>query len=239
MRTPERLVKAKTSPRLHLLSSNASVRPMIKKIDDLENSGVPVMYPEGSLLFAEGHPAKGVFILRSGAVKLSACSREGRTVIVSIAGRGDILGLADVFSGIDHDLTAEAIETTEAAFLGKTDFLNLMRGSEQIGLTVVRQLSRDCHSVYDNIRCLSASSISERMAKLIVHWLECPMSGPRSMETSLRVPLTHEEIAQSIGSTRETVSRTLMEFRQKRLISINGTEWTITNGAALHRLAAA
>jgi CRP/FNR family transcriptional regulator len=106
---------------------------------------------------------------------------------------------------------------------------------------VASQLGRDCKEAYASVRCLGlSSSASERLARLVLHWAECPLANPDKdpAKVRIRVILTHEEIGQSMGTTRETISRTLREFREKQWITTNGSVWTITNEDAIRRVAA-
>ena len=87
-------------------------------------------YPKGATLFVEGQPARGVFILCAGHVKLSTSSSDGRTLILRISEPGDLLGLPATISGRDYEVTADVIEPTQANFISRTDFLNFLRDAQ-------------------------------------------------------------------------------------------------------------
>lgn len=194
-------------------------------------------YPRGSWLCAEGSPATGVYIIRSGRVKETLCSADGRKLIVRVLGPGQIVGLTAVLGGHLYDATAEALELTQAEFISAKDFLQTVEHSSRWGLWVVTQLGQNCKQVYENLRRLSfPANVTERLARLVQEWsLHCLPSRENS-EPRFQVTLTQEEIAQMVGSTRETVSRILMDFRRKGWIRIKGVTWTLTNAAALRRL---
>src|SRR6201993_1200044 len=84
-------------------------------------------YPKGATLFVEGQPARGVFILCAGRVKLSTSSIDGRTLIVRISEPGEVLGLPATVTGKPYELTADVIEPTQANFISRTEFLNFLR----------------------------------------------------------------------------------------------------------------
>lgn len=202
---------------------------------------LPVFYPKGGMLFFEGQAATGVFILRTGRAKESMVSSKGKTAIVRVVGPGVILGLSAVLTGAPHECTVETLEPTHADYLRKAAFLHLLKISRELSQMVASQLIRDCKEAYAGIRCLGVSaSVSERLARLLLQWAECPLTNqnPNTAGARIRVTLTHEEIGQFVGSTRETTSRILGELRKKKWITTNGNIWTITNEDAIRKLAA-
>jgi len=216
----------------------------LAKRDSIELAAgiLPVFYPKGGMFFLEGQPATGVFLLRSGRVKESMASVTGKTAIVRVAGPGVILGLSAVLTGAPHESTVETLEATHADFVRKGPFLHLLKTSGQLGQIVASQLSCNCREAYTAIRCLGISgSVTERLARLLLQWAEkCPLANQNGDRAGvrIRVTLTHEEISQFVGSTRETTSRILGRFREKKWLTMNGSVWTIANEHAMRRLAA-
>ncbi len=213
----------------------------LTKWDSMELESFPVFYPKGGMFFLEGQSAAGVFLVRSGRAKESMISHNGKTTIVRVVGPGDILGLSAVLAGTVHESSVETLEPTHADFMRKAPFLRGLKTSSRLFQIVASQLNRNCKKAYDSIRCLGLSaSVPERVARLILQWAERPLTNgsPHSSGTRIRVTLTHEEISQFIGSTRETTSRVLAGLRQKKLITTKGSIWTIINEGALRRLAA-
>lgn len=197
-------------------------------------------YPRGAWLCAEGSPATGVYIVRSGRVKETLSSSDGKKLIVRVLGPGQIVGLTAVLSGHLYDVTAEALELTQAEFISAKDFLHNMESSPQMGLSVVSQLSQNCKDVYDNLRRLTfPANVTQRLARLVQEWYQRALPGKEGQECRFQVTLTQEEIAQMVGSTRETVSRILMDFRRKGWLRAKGVTWVVTNPGALLRLAEA
>jgi CRP/FNR family transcriptional regulator len=109
-----------------------------------------------------------------------------------------------------------------------------------MGLSVVSQLGQNCKDVYDNLRRLTfPANVTQRLARLVQEWYLRAKPGREGQECRFQVTLTQEEIAQMVGSTRETVSRILMDFRRKGWIRARGVTWVVTNPGALLRLAEA
>ena len=201
---------------------------------------LPVFYPKGGTFFVEGQAAAGVFILRSGRAKESMVSSEGKTAIVRVVGPGAVLGVSAVLTGELHDATVETLEPSQADFVRKALFLHLMKTSGELGQRIAHQLSVNCKEAYATIRCLGLSgTVAGRVARLLLYWAGCPLANRDAGGVRIRVTLTHEEISQSIGSTRETTSRILGDFRKKKWITTNGSLWKIVDEDAIRSLAAA
>jgi CRP/FNR family transcriptional regulator len=183
-------------------------------------------YAKGALIFVQGQPSGSVYLLTKGKVKLSTCSPVGKVMIVQIAGQGDILGLSSALCGAEHETSAEALETCHVECVETTDFLKFLRMSPEVCLSAAKQLGSNYQEAHRQICALGLSdSVFDRVAKLFLSW-----SGNGSNDEHLvRIDnfFTHEEIAGMIGSSRETVTRTLRAFRERELITIKGREAVI------------
>src|SRR6266852_3479868 len=197
------------------------------------------VYPKGALLCIEGQSPRGVYILCTGRAKLFTTSTEGKTIILRVAEPGEVLGLTSAVSDTPYEASIETLEPTQANFISRTDFLNFLKEHSDVGVRVAQQLTHNCKCAYDEIRSLGlTNSVPEKIAKLLLHWSEHPLNLPKKKpnEIAIRVTLTQEEIAQFAGTSRETVSRVLSEFKRKRWLRINGATWHILNKAALEEL---
>ena len=206
----------------------------------LETIKSTAAYPKGALLFVEGQNPRGIFVLCHGRAKLSTSSADGKTIILKIAEPGEILGLSATVSGKAYEVTAELMEPSQANFITRQDFLNFLRDHGDAALRVAEQLSKNYHSAYEEIRSLGLShSAAEKLAKLLLEWAHDGKSknGKDKGEIRLTVTLTHEEIAQLIGTSRETVTRALADLKKKQLVQVKGSTVVIRNKAALEKLA--
>ena len=203
--------------------------------DALEQAAITTSYPTGAVLFAEGQAPRGVFIVRRGRVKLSICGTDGRTLILRIVDTGCPLGVAAVVSGRQYEATAETQEPSEVSFLRHSDLLRLMRLHGEFALWVTQHISRDYAATCREIRDLILSdSASEKLARLLVGWLD-QNTGSKN-PAQMKLALTHEEIGQMIGSSRETVSRLFAGFKKQRLIQQSGSTLVIPDRVALESL---
>jgi CRP/FNR family cyclic AMP-dependent transcriptional regulator len=203
--------------------------------DTLEQETITTTYPTGAVLFAEGQAARGVFIVRRGRVKLSICGSDGRTLILRIVEPGCPLGVAAVVSGRQYEATAETQEPSEITFLRHSDLLRLMRLHGELALWVTQHISTDYAVTCREIRDLILSdSASEKLARLLVGLLD--QNTEAKNKSQMKLALTHEEIGQMIGTSRETVSRLFAGFKKQRFIQQSGSTLVISNRLGLESL---
>jgi CRP/FNR family transcriptional regulator, cyclic AMP receptor protein len=203
----------------------------VQKLNEIKSTAV---YPKSAMLFIEGQLPRGVFVLCAGKVKLSTSSREGKTIITKISQPGDILGLNATISNRPYEVTAEMVEPGQANFIARDALLHFLRDHGDVALRVAEQLSRNYYTAYEEIRTLGlTTSPAEKFAKLLLSW----SSENRQADPShVKLTLTHEEIAEMIGTSRETVSRLFSEFKKKQLLQMKGSTLVIRNKAALEKM---
>jgi len=204
-----------------------------QRLNEIKSTAV---YPKGAMLFIEGQQPRGVFVLCAGKAKLSTSSREGKTIITKLSEAGDVLGLNSVISNRPYEVTAEMMEPGQANFIPRESLLQFLKEHGEVALRVAEQLSRNYYTAYEEIRTLGlATSPSEKFAKLLLSWT------PKSANNDgggmqVKLTLTHEEIAEIIGTTRETVSRLFSEFKKKQLLQLKGSTLVIRNRPALEKI---
>jgi len=205
-------------------------------VDALDSVKFTGLYPKGSLLFVEGEEPRGVFILCSGRAKLTTSSTEGKTLIVKVAEPGEVLGASATILGKPYEVSAETIEPSQLNFIKREDFMKFLGTHAEACMHTAQQLSEKYHSAQREIRSLGLSqTTSEKLARLILDW--CDRGGEITTKgVRLKVLLTHEEIAQMIGTTRETVTRLLSDFKRKKLIDVKGSSLFVTNKPQLENM---
>jgi CRP/FNR family cyclic AMP-dependent transcriptional regulator len=192
-------------------------------------------YPKGATLFLEGQTGRGVFILCSGRVKLSTSSIDGRTLIVRLSEPGEVLGLPATVTGTPYELTAEVVEPTQANFVSRDDFLSFLREYGDVAVRVAQLLGQTYHAAVAEMRTIGLShSAGEKLARFILDLTTDHKSGKGA--ATAKLTLTHEEIAQMIGTSRETVTRTFADLKKKNLLVVKGSTLTIKDRSGLERL---
>jgi CRP/FNR family cyclic AMP-dependent transcriptional regulator len=204
----------------------------LQRLSEITSSAT---YPKGATLFVEGQVARGVFILCAGHVKLSTSSFDGRTLILRISEPGDLLGLPATISGRPYEVTADVIEPTQANFISRTDFLSFLREYGEAALRVAQELSETYQSAFAEMRTIGLShSAREKLARFLLDW--SAQHPSENGATRFSLTLTHEEIAQMIGASRETVTRLFADFRKKNLLHFKGSSVTINDKLGIERL---
>jgi CRP/FNR family cyclic AMP-dependent transcriptional regulator len=207
-----------------------------RALQDFDALKFASLYPADAVLFVEGQMPRGIFVLCTGRAKLSTTLRDGKRRILRIAEPGEVLGLSATISGQAYEVTAETLENCQVNFVKGDDFLRFLAEHGDACLRVARCLSQDVRAAYEQFRVLAcAPSVAEKLARLLLSW--CAESGePTEQGIRVRRRLTHEEMAQLIGASRETVTRLLGEFKQKEVISSQGATLFIRDRAALEAI---
>ena len=204
----------------------------LHKLNEIKSTAI---YPKSAVLFIEGQQPRGVFVLCNGKAKLSTSSSEGKTLITKISNAGDVLGLNAAISNHPYEVTAEMIEPGQANFIPRDALLQFLEQHGEVALRVAEQLSRNYYTAYEEIRTLGlTNSPAEKFAKLLLSWY--PETAQANGQAQLKLTLTHEEIAEMIGTTRETVSRLFSDFKKKQLLQVKGSTLVIRSKSALAKM---
>lgn len=189
----------------------------------------------GDILFSEEELAKGVFILQQGKVKISTSSSDGKTLILRIATAGAVLGLSSVIQNKPQETTAQVLETSKLSFVRRADLLRLMSERGDLTLHMAKELSLEYAGLCQELATigLQRSAVS-RLAQLFVGWSESTTLDRTNIE--IECSLTHEVIAQLIGTSRETVTRILHDFRVGEIATLKNDVLTIHDTRKLRAL---
>jgi CRP/FNR family cyclic AMP-dependent transcriptional regulator len=205
-------------------------------LQDLQSMLNSTAYPANRILFSERDPTHGVFVVLAGEVKLSINSSDGRRLSLRIAKKGEVLGLASALAGKPYELTAETLYPAEIAPISRGDFFNFLARHPEAYQAVTEELSRHVAIACERLRAVGlSSSAPEKLARLLLDWSE--QGQTTECGTRFRFCLTHEQIGEFIGASRETVTRTMGAFKHHRLVAFQGSMVTIPNRSALEVLA--
>ncbi len=203
---------------------------------DLSSLEHPSSYAANVILFSEKEPARGIFVVLEGEVKLSINSTEGKRLSLSIARKGDILGLSSALTGSPYEVTAETLYPARIAPIGRQEFLKYLMTHPEVYQALMEELSRQYSMACEQLRTVGlASTAPEKLARLLLEWSEHGQTT--ECGTRVRFSLTHEEIGEFIGASRETVTRTLTVFKHRRLVTFSGSMLTIPSRVALESFA--
>jgi len=200
----------------------------------LEANSVLMEYPRGTVLFREGDRSSAVYVLCMGKVKVSATSKEGRTMIVRIADAGDVLGMSAALTRGEQEVTVEALEPCVARVLHLKHLNTMLQQFTDTNMGAAKALAEDYRAALEGARLIALpTSPAGRLAQLILGWAE---EAKKSSSAFVTMPLTHEELASMTATTRETVTRTLGRFRRDKIISTRGVALTVLQPRMLEQL---
>jgi len=190
-------------------------------------------YARGEVLFAEGQAPRGVYVLCRGRVKLYTCSGEARVLITDITVPGDVLGLSAVVSGQPYEVSAETLGACRLTLIRRDSFLRILSEDAGASMRATRQLSCDYRTAHRqaSLLGLSGSAAGKLAGALLEH------RALRGSAGGAELALTHEEIGQLIGASRETVTRLLSEFKRRKIIEVKGATLRVRDRLALEALA--
>jgi len=202
-----------------------------------DSAGAPEEFPRGVVLFAEGQRPRGVYLLCRGRVKLSTSSGDARVLITDISRPGDVLGLSAVVSGNAYEGSAVTLDASRLVFVGREEFLLMLDEYPGAWMQATRQLSRNYRTAHRQASLLGLSSTAAgKLASVLLE--RAAHKGTQSAGVvEIQLALTHEELGQLIGASRETVTRLLNEFKRRKVVEAAGTTLLVRDRKTLEALA--
>jgi CRP/FNR family transcriptional regulator, cyclic AMP receptor protein len=204
---------------------------------DLELATSTITLPGQALLFTQGEDARCLYLICSGYLKLTAGRHDDRHMIVRVAGPGSMLGLYAVLSHGVYEVTAESLTAAQLRPVERERFLNFLRNHKEAQLRAVQCICQEYRfALQDACRIALAETVAARLARLLVELAH--QIGEHTEKGEFRFPLllTHEEMASMTCTTRETVTRTLGQFRKDGSISIEDSMVTLHDTNRLQAL---
>ena len=198
----------------------------------LAQHSVPRRYSAGEMVFTEGEPCTGMYVVEGGHVRIFKSSANGREQVLSIDGPGSSVAELPVFDGGNYPASVAAIDDATLLFVSKQDFQSLCLAHPQVALKVLRVVGARLRRLVGIIEELSFTTVRHRLASLLVRLAqkEGKSTGER-IEVTL--PASNQELAAQIGTVRELVSRNLSRLQSQGLIQIEGRTLTIPSLKAL------
>jgi CRP/FNR family transcriptional regulator len=197
---------------------------------------MPSSIPEAAVLFTERQEPSKVLLLLEGRVKLSLNSIAGGRLIIGMARPGEILGLPSALFGFPYEMTAESQFLCMIAQIPRQDFLDFLIRYPVASINVARQLSLDHKRACEQLHTVGLTfSAPRKLARRLLQW--CSDGEPDGIHTRFHCSLTHAEIGEHIGVSRETITRTLIDFKNQGLVEQHGSILIVSNRKALQALA--
>jgi CRP-like cAMP-binding protein len=184
-------------------------------------------YPRNSVILFEDDPGDALYVVADGQVKVVLIGEDGREVILSVMGPGEFFGEMALIDDEPRSAHVIAMEDSGLLVIRREDFQDLLTQTPGIALVLLRELSRRLRRVDEKVGSLVLLDVNGRVAQLLLELAD------EAGSDRITRRLTHHTIAQMIGSSRETVSRTMRELVDKGSITVSRREIQIRDRAAL------
>lgn len=193
-------------------------------------------YKKDEIIFFEGEKGNHIYIIKKGKVKMLKMDQNGDEQILNIFKKDDILAEVIVFDKENYPATAIALNDVELFSIDSNKLSNIFIEYPQITVKIMKVMSNRLRRAQQNIRDFGLKDSKSRLASLLYHLAEKHGKKNKDNKISLSLFLTQKELANMIGTTRETVSRTLNEIERKGIISTSRKKIVINNLKELKNL---
>ncbi len=198
------------------------------ELDALVAAAVRRQFKKGQTIFMQGVPGSEMFLIKAGRVKLSKLNKEGNELTLDIRKAGDFVGEQILNDEFDYPLTATCIEESFTCGFTREGFEKLILGYPNIGLQVIKNLSRRIEWLTSRAETMTTSNLEERLYRVLT--TVAREHGVKSLEeTSIQFPLTHEELSFLVGAHRVSITRAMKNLRDSGRIIQRGKTLILVN----------
>ena len=187
------------------------------------------------VVFLPGDPAETIYLVNGGRVKISKVTRDGKALTLNYCGPSEIFGESSLVEGGAREEMAEAMENSMISELELSVFEDLLSSNASLGLSMVKLLAKRRLDLENKVETLVFRDVTSKLAELLLELAE-EYGVEDSRGTLIALKITHQELANLIGSTRETVSLTLSQFKRKQLLTTEGRKVIVTDSESLRAL---
>jgi CRP/FNR family cyclic AMP-dependent transcriptional regulator len=181
-------------------------------------------YPRNTTIVEEGLPGDYMYILREGRVKVTKLSDDGREKILEFLEQGAFVGEMALLERGPRSASVKTLSPVRVLALSRTDFLGLLKKSPDLALSVIQELSRRLRAVNDQASALSFQRVKDRTKGLLERLAKDPAEAGERRKTP---SLTHQQIADMIGTSRETVTRVVKELKTSGWLEQEGKRYLV------------
>jgi CRP-like cAMP-binding protein len=182
-------------------------------------------FPKGATIFEEGVSGEYMYLIQEGQVKITKMSEDGRQKILEILSAGEFFGEMAV---LDQEPRSASVKTTHPSVLlalSRQDFLRLLRRNPEIAMQLIRVLSQRIRETDDQVRALLFERVESRTRRVLLRLAREP--APKDPTRRITSPVTHQELADMVGTSRETVTRVLKELKDEGWLRKEGKRYVV------------
>ncbi len=199
------------------------------EIQALAQRAVERRFAPEEMLFWEGEPCAGIFLIVQGSVKIFKTSQGGREMMLALEGAPSTVAELPLFDGGPYPASVRAVEPVVSLFVNKADFQQVCRQYPEVALKVLAVVGRRLRHLVGVVEAMTFGSVTQRLARLLLD------TSRQAGADEFDLPLTHQELASRLGTVREVVSRNLARFRAEGLLRIQGHRIYILDRAGIER----
>jgi CRP/FNR family transcriptional regulator len=191
------------------------------ELDALAQRSIERRFPNGDMLFWEGEPCAGIFILVQGKVKIFKTSASGREMMLSLESAPSTVAELPLFDGGPYPASVRAVGDAVTYFINKADFYQVCRQHPDVALKVLAVVGRRLRHLVAIVESVTFGSVTKRLARLLLDL------RAQAGTNEFPMALTHQELASRLGTVREVVSRNLARFREQGLLQVQDQKMRI------------
>lgn len=195
---------------------------MPDEVEEIRQHTQVATYQKREVIFRQHTPTSHIMYVISGLVKIYKEGRNRRNFILKIATPGDCLGLMSDFACGSHQYSAAAIQPCEIGYINRQVFDDALKQNHELMLSVIRKLSLDGLFIFERLIGQSHKQLPGRIADVILYFADVIFK-----QENFEFPLTRRELAELAGTTKESFIRTLAEFKNDKIISLDKARVTI------------
>ena len=196
-----------------------------EELERLDQIAVKKTFPKNTVLLSEGDATDSLYVILSGKIKTIIMDENGKEIILSISGPGDYFGEMAVIDGEPRSATIMTREPTELLIFSRSQLKVIFASHPDIVFNLMKGVTRRLREANKKIESLAFMDVYGRVARLLVQY-----AAPQDDKMVIEEALTHQEIANMVGSSREMVSRILKELVLGDFISIDKKIITLNKG---------
>tara|TARA_B100000809_G_C15140550_1_gene533015 strand:- start:5403 stop:6464 length:1062 start_codon:yes stop_codon:yes gene_type:complete len=205
----------------------------IEELNKLSENRKVRIYKKKEIIFYEGDFANAIYFVSSGKVRTYKINEAAKEYSVDLYGPGDFIGYLSILEGSDYKESAEAMEETEIFKIPKEDFTELLFKNRDISNSFIKMLAHNVLEKEEKLLNLAYDSVRKRVADALV---ELQKKYSKNTNENFAISISRNELASMVGTSPETVIRTLSDFKEEKLITIKGSKIAIVKFEALAHL---
>lgn len=187
------------------------------EIDAIKSNGKSVSFKKKDVIFRQGALTSHVMYLQSGLIKLFKSGRNDRSIILKIATPGYFIGLISIYGNNSFQYTATAIENSTVFFIDISTFNSILENNGKYSVYLLKEICKDSLNIFDKITSQYQKQLPGKIADIILYFSQEIFNSE-----TFEFPITRHELAELAGTTKESFIRTLTEFKNDKIIEIDG-----------------